>query len=142
MIVHFSMVTGRTSKADLPVARFHDCEFDEFELAASTTAALLALPLPLSCRVLLTALKKLFIQKGSGRKDSALSRGLDTKTRGALPATLELLRREGFVIRTKQGNDIVWLPAKGATFRQRALSILAGPIASTDSLMNAAKDLP
>src|SRR5262249_35582936 len=55
---HFGLVTGRTSNGDLPAGRFIECEVDEFEHAANTTSALLALPLPLATRVLLTALKK------------------------------------------------------------------------------------
>jgi hypothetical protein len=138
---HFGMVTGRTSKGDLPAGRFSECEFDEFEHAANTTSALLALPLPLATRVLLTVLKKLFVQKGMGRKDSALSRGLDTKGRSALPDVLDLLRKEGFVIRIKQGTDTVLLPAKGGDHRKRALEMLGGPIESRDSLVQATKML-
>lgn len=137
---HFGSVEGRTGERDLPAGRFVDCDFDDFEITARTTAALLALSLPLSTRVLLTIVKKLYAQAGRGRKESALYRGLDQRAQSLIVGMLELLQREGFVTRTRQSGQTVWLPARGGPHRQRALSILAAPTASNDSVIVASRE--
>ncbi len=138
---HFALVAGRTSERDLPDGRFADCDYEEFELDASTTRALLSLPLPVSCRVLLTVLKKIYVQKGAGRKEGALSRGLDANARAVVAEVLALLRREGFLVRTRQGTDTVWLPSKDPEKRRRALAMLAAPLSACDGLLDQAKEL-
>lgn len=132
---HFAQITGRTGEQDLPAEKFVDCTFDEFELSGDTTAALLGLPLPLATKVLLTVMKKIFVQKGAGRREGGLHRGLDSKARPLVRSILDLLRREGFVVATRQGSETIWLPCKDAEIRRRAFEILSGPINSTDVLL-------
>jgi hypothetical protein len=138
---HFGRVEGRTGLRDLPKDRFPECTVDEFELGNQTTNAILNLPLPLTVKVLLTILKKLFAQSGTGRKESALKRGLDAKGQSVVPSVLELIRKHGFAVRTKMQEDVVWLPAKGDGCRARALSMLAGPMTVKDALLEEAKTL-
>jgi len=138
---HFALIAGRTGSHDMPSERFLDNEVEEFEETASTTTAILALPINLPGKVLLTVLKKLFAQKGAGRKENALYRGLDGKAQPLVSSVLELLRREGFAVRTRQGTETVWLPAKPTEFRKRALAMLSGPIASKDPVLLQANTL-
>ncbi len=138
---HFGRIEGRTGMKDLPKDKFPDCTVDEFELGNQTTNAILNLPLPLTVKVLLTILKKLFAQSGTGRKESALKRGLDAKGQSVVPSVLELIRKHGFAVRTKMQDDVVWLPSKGDGCRARALSMLSGPMTSKDKLIEEAKDL-
>jgi hypothetical protein len=138
---HFGQVLGRTGERDLPRARFVECDFDAFEQAARTTSAIMNLALPLGTRVMLTVLKKLYAQSGSGRKESAFYRGLDNRAQALVKGVLALLRRENFAARSARGAHDVWLPTRSGGSRKRALSMLAAPHASEDSLMLKSKDV-
>jgi hypothetical protein len=138
---HFGIIRGRTGPRDLPAGRFIDCTFGDFENAADTTKAILNLPLPMSTKVLLTILKKLFAQAGSGRRESALVRGLDVRARELVPEVLDLLRRSGFASRSRQGAVTVWLPTRTSGIRRRALAMLGSPSSSPDPLLEASKKL-
>jgi hypothetical protein len=137
---YFGAVEGRTGMRDLP-KQFLDCVVDSFEDSAQTTDAILALSLPMGTKVLLTVLKKLYAQRGSGRKESALIRGLDHRAAQLVPEVLNMLRREGLVTRARQGDQTVWLPTKSSEKRRRAMSMLAGPSASKDSLVTESRNL-
>jgi hypothetical protein len=136
----FAVVDGRTGENDLPRNRFFDCSFDQFEETTKTTQAILSLSMPLSTKVLLTILKKLYAQSGSGRKESALFRGLDPRAQQFVPIILNLLRREGFASKVQQGEDL-WLPVRNGEIRRRALRILASPMSSKDPLLLQTKDV-
>jgi hypothetical protein len=138
---HFAKIDGRTGERDLPSDRFIECTYDEFEHTSRTTRAILALHLPLTTKVMLTILKKLFAQSGSGRRESALYRGLDARAQEVVPGVLSLIKRHEFVVKTRQGTITVWLPAKTPGIRKRALSILATPNISKDPLIEASKQL-
>ena len=131
----FGAVEGRVGSQDLPSAKFVDCSIDSFEQAAETTNAILDLHLPMGAKVMLTVLKKIFAQRGHGRRESALYRGLDARARELVPECLKLLQKEHFAIPSKQGDRQIWMPTKYAGIRKRALSILASPNVSTDPLM-------
>lgn len=132
---HFGRIEGRAGEKDLPPEKFVECTFDEFENAANTTNAILELALPLSTKVLLTILKKLFLQSGFGRKEAALFRGLDHRAQQVVPDVLDLLRRQGFAVRIRQGAETLWLPGKIGGVRKRALSILSAPTSTSDPLI-------
>ncbi len=138
---YFGLEEGRTGVKDLPEATFIECIADAFENPAQTTNAILALSLPLGTKVILTILKKLYAQRGSGRKESALYRGLDVRAQQLVQEALNLLRREGFVAKSRQGDQIVWLPTKSSDARRRAFSILAAPSTSQDVLVVESRNL-
>lgn len=139
---YFSRVEGRTGKDDLPLERFSDCTFDEFEHTSRTTKAILSLSVPLSTKVLLTILKKLYAQSGSGRKEVAFYRGLDARAQQLVPSILELLRREEFAVKSRHiGDEPIWLPTRTASARRRALRILASPTVSLDPLIAASREI-
>ena len=138
---HFGLVEGFAGESDLPEQVFVEVTIDSFENAAQTTNAILSLSLPLGTRVLLTILKKLYAQRGSGRRESALYRGLDPRAQQLVPQVLNLLRREGFVVRGRQGDDVVWLPSKSSDARRRVLSLMAAPSSSADPLLTHSRDL-
>jgi hypothetical protein len=126
---------GRTSQSDLPATHFIKCDIDSFENAAATNTEILRLDLPPGGKVLLTILRKLYLQKGRGRRENALSRGLDLSDRGLVPEVLKALRREGFVTQARYTDQCVWLPIRAADKRQRAHRILGSPHQCTDSLL-------
>lgn len=139
---YFAVIDGLTSRRDLPDDVFDaECVADSFENAAETTNAILELSLPLGTKVLLTLLRKLYAQRGRGRRESALYRGLDLRGRQLVPEALALLRKEGLIVRNGQADQAVWLPTKLSTARRRVLSILSAPTSSQDGLMAASKNL-
>jgi hypothetical protein len=138
---HIGAVDGRTGKRDLPTSRFFDCEFDAFEEAAKTTNAIMSLELPLGTKVMLTVLKKLYAQSGSGRKGQAFYRGLDSRAQSLVGSVLDLLRREQLVARSSRGTEQIWLPTRSKDSRKRAMAMLAAPNASSDPLIRQSKAL-
>jgi hypothetical protein len=125
---------GRISRADLPKSKFDDtCIIEDFVEAAETTAAVLGLELPLGTRVCLTVLKKLYERRGSGRKESALHRGLDHHGRRLVPDVLRALQSEGLASPYKAKGTTIWLPDRSS--RQRVGRMIAAPTASTDPVL-------
>ncbi|WP_318556472.1 NACHT domain-containing protein [Geobacter anodireducens] len=131
----FGSVIGRISHKDLPKEVFDDdCEFYNFSNDVSTNQAILdveALPLPV--RVGLSILKKLYVQSGSGRKHSALVRGLDHRAKRYVDPALTLLRQEGFLVESSASSEKVWLPVRKHSSRVR--KILSSPIGSDDPII-------
>jgi hypothetical protein len=137
---YVSEIDGRLSRADLPQGVFdEDSVVESFSSTGSTTAGVLALDLPLGVRVLLTVLKKLYQRRGSGRRENALSRGLDHRARRVVPDVLELLRREGLASPYRRGESTIWLPDRESV--PRVGRIIAAPTSSSDSILRSAADL-
>lgn len=130
---YFGEVLGVTSANDLPEINFDQCEFGQFSEQASTNQGILALNLAMPSRVALTILKKLYMQSGTGRRDSALRRGLDPKARRFVDPVLDVLLSEGLVVRSKQGRQVVWQPVRSSTPRVRKL--LDSPLSTGDALL-------
>lgn len=138
---YFGAIDGRTGSSDLPEDRFIDFTVDAFEDSAQTTNAILLLSLPRGAKAVLTIIKKVYAQRGSGRREGALFRGLDVATQQLVPQALALLRREGLLTRAGQGEQIIWLPTKSSDARRRALGILASPTTSTDAVMRGSREI-
>lgn len=133
------LARGVSSDGDLPGARFRDNSFAQFSEETSTTQGILRMRLPLTTRVGLTILKKLYLQRGSGRKDSALRRGLDEKARDTVDEVLRVLQAEGLVLPSKIGKQPAWLPVRGAW--PRAHLILSRPLALDDAAIHKLNEL-
>ena len=129
-------VRGRVAQTDLPGGVFDEaCEFASFTDEMATTQGILETTLPLPLKVGLSILKKLYLQAGSGRKHSALNRGLDQRARVHVQNVLDLLRHEGLIVRNSAARETVWLPVKEHGPRVRRL--LAAPSSADDSLADA-----
>jgi len=135
----FGIIEDRISERDLPERVFSDCDFEEFSNSAQTSRAILTLDLQLGQRVLLVALKKLYVQSGSGRKESALYRGLDQKERALVQPVLRLLKQEGLITEAKGATHSIWLPVRSESARVRQM--LASPSSTSDPLMQKAAQL-
>jgi hypothetical protein len=122
---------GRVSRSDLPPGKFtDDCIIETFVEAAETTAGVLDLELPLGTRVCLTVLKKLYERRGSGRKESALHRGLDHHARRMVPDVLRMLQSESLASPYKAKGTTIWLPDRSSM--QRVGRMIAAPTSSND----------
>jgi hypothetical protein len=131
---HFEVVEGATATTDLPAGRFEHCTFGTFSDSASNTNSILELRLSAYARVVLTILKKIYTQRGRGRKESALVRGLDSNLRSFVAPALAKLQSEDMVISAKSGKETIWLPVKAS--QRRALQLLASPMSTKDALLS------
>ncbi len=138
---YFGLIEGRTGARDLPGNSFIDCEFGAFDELANTTNAIMGLGLPLGTKVMLTILKKLYAQSGSGRKEAAFYRSLDNRAQACVNDVLALLRREGMVARSTRGTQQIWLPTRTRDSRRRALAMLAAPNSASDPLVLQSKSI-
>jgi hypothetical protein len=128
-----AVVEGRVSIHDLPEGVFEqNCRFETFA-DARTNVGIFELDLPEGTKVLLSILTKLFLQSGGGRRESALSCGLDHRSRRLVPDVLGLLQREKVAVRTHQAQQVVWIPMRDQSARVRR--ILASPSTSNDLLV-------
>jgi hypothetical protein len=136
---HIARVEGRIGERDLPARRFVDCDFAEFVAGVLTNDAILQMKLPVGSKVMLTILKKLFAQRGRGRKEGALTRGIPQDQRALVTPALAILQREGLITSTRSGNQRIWMPVRGSS--SRAFAMLQSPVNSADEVLRAAADL-
>ena len=134
------LVKGRSSKADLPAGKFdNNCTFESFSDSSNTQAAILSSALSRGEKMVLTILRKLFVQSLSGRAESALFRGLDMNDRQLIPEAIKLLQQQGLIMLYNRGDGNVWVPVRKEI--NRARRILATPNACDDPAMSEAKAL-
>ena len=129
-----SDIQGPTSEGELPSNFKADCYIEHFENQSKTTKTILDLDLPLGVRVLMTVLRKLYMQSGRGRLRHALIRGLDQRARELVPGVLGVLQQDGFVVSIKRGDNEILLPDRSK--RLRASKIITEPTTCKDPLIS------
>ena len=131
---YINELEGRVSGKDLPKGKFDDkCDIVKFSETAETTAELLTLDLPLGTRVCLTVLRKLYEQRGSGRRENALYRGLDDRARRLVSEVLRVLQSEGLAIPDRSRNNVIWRPDRSS--RARVGRMTNAPTAANDLIL-------
>lgn len=136
----FLLIRGRTSAIDLPSTRFDSrCTYEKFAESAETQSAILNSSLTRGEKLVLTILRKLFLQSLSGRAESALYRGLDLNDRQLVPDTIKLLQQHGLLILYSRGDGNVWVPARKEISRARR--ILSSPASCGDEVIAEARKL-
>lgn len=131
---------GKPSIADVPSERFIKTEIDSFEAVAITNASIRAVnSLTVGEKVLLTVIRKLFVQSLGGRSEPALYRGLDTAERQLVTPIIKLLQQQGLVTLMNRGDGTVWIPVRRRLDYIRKL--LANPSLPDDVLMEEARRL-
>ncbi|MCY1077934.1 NACHT domain-containing protein [Archangium lansingense] len=124
-------VIGCSTEYDLP-PWVEGCYITNFDTQQQTNASIVADPsIPGPLRVLLTILRKLYLQKGSGRQERALSRGLDPSLRTFVSNVLEIVDRHRLAFPVRLSGITVWQPLAGR--RSRVSAILTSGTSSTDS---------
>lgn len=113
-------IDGIRSEAELP-ENFVNCEFDQFSVADDTNDSLLSLNLYPALLVGLVILRKLYSQQGSGRKESALRRGLPPTYYALVDAVIGVLTSAGLMVRSTRGRTAIWVPVKSQRQRVQAL---------------------
>lgn len=106
-------------------SNFENTEIEHFSTAAQTTAGIMELKIDRESRIALTVLKKVFNQRGSARKESALSRGLNPTDRELVPAVLAELVSKGWIYKDDSRNSDLYVGSKNR--RKEALRALEMP---------------
>lgn len=130
---------GRVSNTDLPQARFNDCLIESFVDDVSTNSSVFKTDAPVGVKVLLSILKKLFIQSLSGREEGAFSRGIEPTAVPVVPDVLAILKSQNFAVRSDRRSDNVWLPTRRK--KREVLEILSAPMTSQHPLVVACRKL-
>nr|WP_246865462.1 NACHT domain-containing protein [Cryobacterium sp. BB307] len=105
--------------------RLADCEIDRFSTSTQTTAGIMALGIDRESRIALTILKKVFGQRGSARKEGALSRGLSLTDRPVVHRVLDELISQGWIHKSMSGNSPLYVGSKDR--RKDAMRVLDTP---------------
>ncbi|ACJ01444.1 NACHT domain-containing protein [Rhodospirillum centenum] len=126
-------VVGCIGQKDLPsfVASSAD-GISKFEDEAQTNADILDLPMPMSTKVLMTILRKLFVQAGRGRRENAFYRGLDGRSKVYVPEILQIIEKMEFASPSKNSGPVVWFPNR--SLARDAHEILQAPLHSNHPL--------
>ena len=130
-------VEGIANARALP-EMFDSCEIGEFE-NRGTNAAIVRSELPGPLKVLLVLTRKLFLQRGSGRVDSALFRGVDDSLQLYVIPVRDLLVSKGIVYSHVTGSRTIWHGNR--THRPQMLKILERPASSDDGLVRDVTEL-
>ncbi len=105
------------------------CEIEHFEQQLATTDSIMDAQIDIRVKVLMSILKKLYIQKGAGRLESAFLRGLDINAKKYVHDILKILQSDGIAIKFSRSGSEIWLPDKKLFPR-------IGRIISTPTLCN------
>ncbi len=105
--------------------RMSGCEIARYSDAAMTTSGIMHLSNDRDSRIALSILKKVYGQRGSGRKEGALSRGLQLADREEVPRIIAEMTSQGWIARTGTGSNVVYIGVKSR--RPAALQALAAP---------------
>ncbi|HDR9354306.1 TPA: HNH endonuclease [Burkholderia vietnamiensis] len=106
-------------------SNFANTEVERFSTAAQTTAGIMQLKIDRESRIALTVLKKVFVQRGSARKEGALSRGLSPTDRAIVPTVLAELVSKGWIRKDDSGGNVLYVGSKNR--RKEALRALEAP---------------
>lgn len=94
-----------------------DCVVEKYS-NTRIVSAIKALNISVPHRILVTVLKKTFFQKGGGRKEEALLRGLGQVDRkNYTPAVLKILEREHILKKTRGDSGAVYVPERSMVER-------------------------
>lgn len=104
---------GNYSNNDLPSKYFVNTDVTSFENAAQTNASIRNVDaLSVGEKVLLTVLRKLFIQSLGGRSQTALYRGLDTSEKQFVDPVLKILEQKEIAHIYSKKDGTVWIPVR------------------------------
>lgn len=106
---------------------------------AATNDAVMESALSAPVKVLLTILRKLFLQKGSGRQYGALRRGIPPNTARFVDPIVSLIKSSGFAEAVSLDRRLIIVPNRRRS--GEALSIINAPNASTHSLLKEVRAL-
>ena len=105
---------------------FRDTEIEHFDDEIATTNSILQMDnLESEERIAISILHKVYAKRGSGRKDSALRRGLPQSDAGAVDGITTRLVAAGLLAVVNYSSTRVFVPTR--QFRTRVLELLEHP---------------
>ncbi len=110
-------VQGVHIESMLPSGRFNSVDFEKFDDYIETNEAILSREdLNIVQKISITILRKLYLQKGGGRQEKSLRRGLSPKHLVYVDQVLDIIEKENLAFKSK-GNGInrVWIPIRSKT---------------------------
>lgn len=132
------VVQGIAGIDELATERIVDCDFGQFSDSTENMSAILKLDLPDYTRVALTVLRKIFVQSGHSRKESALYRGsLSPRQKDLIPRVLTDLQSDGAIRKIRRRDTTLW-ESNRAMYR-RVHQLLDAPTTTTDPLVTPRK---
>jgi hypothetical protein len=130
---YFELIEGATSEKELPRGRFSDCLYNLFSEGTATTSSIQRLPVARGRRVCLSIIEKIFLQRGAGRIESALYRGLDPECGRLVNDVIDVLRGEGLITCYQRRGAKIWMPNRKQMVRVQIM--LSAPLASKDKAL-------
>ncbi len=135
-------IEGRGNEAQLDRAMFDSCKFGTFSAVTMTNADIVdSRSLEPGVKTLVICLRKLFLQKGSGRKQNAFYRGIGGGsgiTTKMVDKVLNAISSADFAQPVKRSNaEPVWQPNRRLAARAKAM--VASPRDSKESLVSIAR---
>jgi hypothetical protein len=119
-------LTGVLTRQALP-PQFASSEIEELTDEAITNAQVLSASLPEAQKVLISILRKLFLQPGAGRQESAFFRGaMDARSKAMVPEVLEKVGSLGFAQRNRIRGKWVWHPNRALSSDARRIVFSPG----------------
>lgn len=131
-------IEGLSFKEGIP-SQFASSDVEVTDSGTRTNSDIMDLQTAEPVKVLLTVLRKLFLQKGGGRVESAFYRGLDARAAKFVPEVLNLIYKESLATHSKRGGNEVWQPNRAHAGRVK--KILSAPLLSDDALIVQARAL-
>jgi len=132
-------LSGIVSRTALP-PQFVRTEVTDLADEVTTNAQLFAASLPEPQKVLVSVLRKLFLQGGAGRQESAFYRGaMDARSRALVPEVLEKIARFGFARRSRSRGKWIW--HADWSFSSEARRIIFNPANAEHPLVKAVLSL-
>ncbi|WP_243303808.1 NACHT domain-containing protein [Geothrix oryzisoli] len=128
----FERVFGYDSAKSFP-EWIKGCDGDIFDDVSTNADILRSTEMPIGIRVALTMLRKLYFQRGNGRKENALSRGMGQEAQAKVRNLLALLQSEGIAFTATVRGTKLWHPVQGQ--RRRVQSMLEAPMNSSDPFL-------
>ncbi len=131
-------LSGVTSATHLP-PWVQNCEIERFQ-SVSTLAAIRESDLTLAQTFLLSSMRKLFLQPGSGRKESSMYKGYgDVESKRICERVIALLVRERFCEKHQGSTGALYIPNRRMTGRVK--TIMSMLTTSKDDLWIKASDI-
>ncbi len=132
------LISGISDKHGLP-SWISKCEIQQYS-SLKTTAAIKRADLNTQQKILVTIIKKTFFQRGRGRKEEALLRGLGLVDRfGYTDKILKVLLREGILERSIGDEGFIYIPIR--KYADRMKRIVSELTISEDKLWQEVSDL-
>jgi len=136
---YFGEVEGRVSLSDMPTESFQGCVVDTFSGTLDTTDKILQLGMAKGVIVMLSVLRKIYTQRGAGRLESALYRGLDSNNKRLVPDVIRMLVTHGLIAFYTRKGAKIWLPVKD--MQVRVSRLISTPNICEDPIISIASDL-